>query len=137
MKGDHKTAESLAKYPFGQVPVVMSSSTYTILDCCLGIIDCLWQDDDGFILYESRAICRYLAEKYAGQGTPLRPTALKKKALFEQAAKYLGLTVDDAVLAQGLTGLTVTLDVYETILGKQKFIGGNLRLIINFLDDHP
>lgn len=47
----------------------------------------LWQDDDGFVLYESRAICRYLAEKYADQGTPnLIPTELKAKALFEQAA---------------------------------------------------
>ncbi|KAJ7462535.1 glutathione S-transferase [Mycena latifolia] len=60
-KGEHKTAEFLAKYPFGQ-------------------------DDDGFILYESCAIHRYLAEKYAGQGTPLRPTTLMKRALFEQAA---------------------------------------------------
>lgn len=44
------------------------------------------QDDDGFVLYESRAICRYLAEKYAGQGTPLIPTGLKETAVFEQAA---------------------------------------------------
>lgn len=38
------------------------------------------------MLYESRAICRYLAEKYAGQGTALIPTELKAKAFFEQAA---------------------------------------------------
>src|SRR5277367_2663757 len=44
------------------------------------------QDDDGFILYESRAICRYIARKYASQGTPLIPTELKAEALFEQAA---------------------------------------------------
>ncbi|KAJ7487036.1 glutathione S-transferase [Mycena latifolia] len=125
-KGEHKTAEFLGKHPFGQVPVI---------------------DDDGFVLYESRAICRYLAEKYAGQGTPLLPTTLKEKALFEQAAsieladfsppaqkvamealyksKYLGLPGDEALLAKGLTELSATLDVYETILGKQKFFGGN------------
>ena len=37
-------------------------------------------------MYESRAICRYIAEKYAGQGTALIPTELKAKAVFEQAA---------------------------------------------------
>jgi glutathione S-transferase len=46
----------------------------------------LQQDDDGFILYESRAMCRYIARKYASQGIPLIPTELKAEALFEQAA---------------------------------------------------
>ncbi|KAJ7233684.1 glutathione S-transferase [Mycena rebaudengoi] len=63
----HKTAEFLAMHPFGQVPVL---------------------DDDGFVLCELRAICRYIAEKYADQGTPLLPTDLKEKALFEQAASF-------------------------------------------------
>lgn len=44
------------------------------------------QNDDGFILYESRAIGRYIAEKYADQGPALIPTELKAKAIFEQAA---------------------------------------------------
>ena len=44
------------------------------------------QDDDGFILYESRAISRYIAEKYSNQGTTLIPKDAKAKALFEQAA---------------------------------------------------
>jgi glutathione S-transferase len=37
-------------------------------------------------LYESRAICRYIAGKYANQGTSLVPTGTREKALFEQAA---------------------------------------------------
>lgn len=64
---EHKSPEYLAKQPFGQVPYI---------------------DDDGFVLYESRAICRYVAAKYADQGTPLLPSSsdLKTVALFEQAA---------------------------------------------------
>jgi len=44
------------------------------------------KDDDGFILYESRAICHYIATKYAAQGTPLIPSELRENALFQQAA---------------------------------------------------
>jgi hypothetical protein len=47
--------------------------------------DC--KDDDGFIVYESRAIARYLIKKYPNQGTTgLIPTDFKEEALFEQAA---------------------------------------------------
>lgn len=66
-KGEHKSAEYLKKQPFGQVPYL---------------------DDDGFIVFESRAIGRYIAAKYRDQGTPLLPdpSDLKATALFEQAA---------------------------------------------------
>ena len=66
-KGEHKAPEFLEKQPFGQVPYI---------------------DDDGFILYESRAIGRYIAAKYRDQGTPLipDPADVKATALFEQAA---------------------------------------------------
>ncbi|KAJ7928344.1 glutathione S-transferase [Mycena leptocephala] len=121
----HKTAEYLAMHPFGQVPLI---------------------DDDGFILYESRAICRYLAEKYADQGTPLLPKGLKERALFEQAAsiefanfipavmkpamevmgkRRRGLEPDPAIVAEGLAELAAKLDVYEVILGKHKYLAGD------------
>lgn len=44
------------------------------------------QDDDGFILFESRAIGRYVATKYSNQGISLIPTDLKANAKFEQGA---------------------------------------------------
>ncbi|KAJ6535298.1 glutathione S-transferase [Mycena vulgaris] len=124
-KKEHKAPEYLVIQPFGQVPMI---------------------DDNGFLLYESRAICRYLAEKYAGQGIALLPTTLEGKALFEQAAsiefatffpkilnvsmeglykKRIGQPVDEAVLAQAVSEISEKLDVYEVILGKQKFLAGN------------
>lgn len=66
-KGEHKSAAFIEKQPFGQVPYI---------------------DDDGFILFESRAIARYIAHKYKDQGTPLIPdySDVKAYAKFEQAA---------------------------------------------------
>ena len=63
--GDHKSEKHMQLHPFGKVPVL---------------------DDDGFILFESRAIAKYIAAKYASQGTPLLPAEsdLKAYALFEQ-----------------------------------------------------
>ena len=47
-------------------------------------------DTDGFTLYESRAICRYLAQKYEKDGNrkllPSPSQDPKAYALFEQAA---------------------------------------------------
>ncbi|KAJ7676566.1 glutathione S-transferase [Mycena polygramma] len=123
--GEHKSADHLTKQPFGQVPVL---------------------DDDGFLLYESRAICRYIADKYAGQGTTLIPTELKAKALFEQAASIefshfepnardiyleavaypmLKFPTNQTVLDDALAALSTKLEVYEVILGKQQYMAGD------------
>ncbi|KAF8072249.1 glutathione S-transferase [Lyophyllum atratum] len=124
-KREHKSPEFLEKQPFGQVPYI---------------------DDDGFILYESRAIARYIAAKYADQGTKLIPTGLKENALFEQACSieqnnfdpaasgavyeklfkpYHGLTPDQAVVDEHLKKLDAKLDAYEVILSKQKYLAGD------------
>ncbi|KAF8626925.1 hypothetical protein AX17_006426 [Amanita inopinata Kibby_2008] len=125
MKGEHKSAAFMEKQPFGQVPYI---------------------DDEGFILYESRAISRYIAEKYAKQGTQLIPTDPKAKALFEQAASietsnfdpyasgavfekmfksFRGGTTDEAILKQHIDNLDSKLAIYDQILSKQKYLGGN------------
>ncbi|TEB33481.1 glutathione S-transferase [Coprinellus micaceus] len=124
-KGEHKAPEYLEKQPFGQVPYL---------------------DDDGHILYESRAIARYIAEKYADQGTPLIPKDLKAKSLFEQAASveqsnfdvfaapavfenlfkpHMGLTPNKERFDELIGRLEPKLDVYDKILSKQKYLAGD------------
>ncbi|KAL6215802.1 hypothetical protein ACLB2K_015230 [Fragaria x ananassa] len=51
-KGEHKKPEFLKIQPFGQVPAF---------------------EDDGFALFESRSICRYICDKYAKQGNKGQP----------------------------------------------------------------
>ncbi|KZT64429.1 glutathione transferase [Daedalea quercina L-15889] len=125
----HKTAAFLARQPFGQVPYI--------------------EEDDGFELFESRAIARYVALKYAGQGNAVvpDPADLRAYARFEQAASIelsnfdpfasqivfekvfkgaKGLGEPDAARVESLTTqLLAKLDAYEVILGKQKYLAGD------------
>ena len=59
-KGEHKAEPHLSRQPFGQVPAL---------------------DDDGFALYESRAIARYIDAK---AGYKLSSQDLKTRAVMEQ-----------------------------------------------------
>ncbi|KIY44818.1 glutathione S-transferase [Fistulina hepatica ATCC 64428] len=125
-KFEQKTPEFLEKQPFGVVPYL---------------------DDDGYIIYESRAICRYLEAKYPNQGPTLIPTDLKALGHFEQAAsieysnfdpfasgvvservfkprKGLGPT-DEAKVSALLQTLNTKLDAYDKILSKQKYLAGD------------
>ncbi|KAF9058387.1 glutathione S-transferase [Rhodocollybia butyracea] len=104
--------------------------------------------DKGFILHESRAICRYLATQYADQGTKLIPDvySIKCCALFEQAVlcealnfdpyaskagyenvikRSKGLLPDEAIFEASIAGLSSKLDAYESILGEQRYLAGN------------
>ncbi|EHK16074.1 uncharacterized protein TRIVIDRAFT_228006 [Trichoderma virens Gv29-8] len=64
--GEQKQLPHVAKQPFGKVPVL---------------------EDNGFIAYESRAISKHIAKKYAGQGTKLIPAVndVEEYGSFEQA----------------------------------------------------
>ncbi|KAJ7564246.1 hypothetical protein O6H91_02G009200 [Diphasiastrum complanatum] len=101
-----KKPEHLALQPFGQIPVIQ---------------------DGEFTLFESRAIVRYIAEKYDGQGPSLYGKTLQEKALVEQwlaveveefdpptigtlfqlafRPKFLGLPTDEASLSLSLSPL--------------------------------
>ncbi|KAF7295703.1 Glutathione S-transferase [Mycena indigotica] len=119
------TSQGVAAVTFGQVPYI---------------------DDDGFILYESRAICRYLNKKYPGSELTPTPGDIKAEALFDQAWSvetshfhaamlklvtfvvfypFYGRTVEPEALAEAQKELEAKLDVYETILSKQKYIAGD------------
>ncbi|KAF7874085.1 hypothetical protein EAF04_002757 [Stromatinia cepivora] len=127
-QGEQKQPSYLEKQPFGKVPVL---------------------DDDGFLIYESRAICKYLARKYADKGTKLIPADgdLKAYGLFEQACsieqayfdadtygvwfehvikqmKGLGAPSPEAV-QKHLQTLGNNLSVYDQILSKQKYLAGD------------
>ncbi|PMD18667.1 putative glutathione S-transferase [Hyaloscypha hepaticicola] len=127
-KAEHKSEKYLKLQPFGKIPVL---------------------EDDGFNLFESRAIAKYIAKKYASQGTPLMPAEgdLKAYGLFEQACsleefyfdpaasaiafekifkKWKGLgEPDEAELAKHAAALDKTLAVYEGILSKTKYLAGD------------
>src|SRR5262249_25502241 len=59
-KGEHKRPEFLGLHPFAKVPVI---------------------DDDGFVLYEARAINRYLETRLSGPS--LAPSGTKEAARVE------------------------------------------------------
>jgi glutathione S-transferase len=122
MKGEGQSADHLSRQPFGQIPAI---------------------DDDGFVLYESRAILRYLDKKLPGAS--LMPADAKAMALMEQwisvetsnftphAMKIIYETVfhpmmgkptDKSKVDEARTALTRTLDIMERQLAKTTFIAG-------------
>ncbi|KAF9031455.1 glutathione S-transferase-like protein [Panaeolus papilionaceus] len=128
LAGEHKSPEHTDKHPFGQVPCI---------------------DDDGFILYEARAICQYIATKYATQGTPnLIPAAddIKAMALFQQAVSVeihnfsrlsdviahervtkplYNMEYDQKIIDQTFKQLDEKMMVYDKILSKQRYLAGD------------
>jgi glutathione S-transferase len=75
--GEHKQPAHLARHPFGVVPVL---------------------DDDGFVLYESRAIIRYLDARLPGAS--LVPASVRDRARMDQ-----WLSVDQSYVAPQLRNL--------------------------------
>lgn len=101
---------------------------------------------NGFTLYESRAICKYLARKFS---FPLLPpdSDIEATALFDQAEgvetsyfaepaarisferfakpKFLGLPTDEAAVSAAMKSLEAFLDVAEGLLSQRDYMAGN------------
>ncbi|KAM3078139.1 Glutathione S-transferase hmp2 [Clarireedia jacksonii] len=125
-KGEQKSEEYKKLQPFGKVPVL---------------------DDNGFLMFESRAICKYLAKKYSS-GQKLIPegddeayarfeqACSVEQSYFAAAAETIGTELiikpmkglgapDEARVAQAESDLDAVLAFYDKILSKQKYIAGD------------
>jgi glutathione S-transferase len=118
-----QSPENLKRHPWGKIPSV----TFP----------------DGFTLYESRAICQYIATKYS---FPLLPkedaesTALFNQAQLEEilyfadpagkigfekfAKKFMNLPADEAVVQSALKQLDAFFDVAERQLQSREYMAG-------------
>ncbi|GLT28749.1 hypothetical protein SLA2020_036570 [Shorea laevis] len=123
--GEHKRPDFLVRQPFGQVPAI---------------------EDGNFKLFESRAIIRYYAAKYADRGTDLLGKSLEEKALVDQWLEVeahnfnelvytlvlqlvvlprMGKPGDLALAHSCEQKLEKVMDVYEQRLSKSRYLAGD------------
>ena len=123
MQGGHKTPEYLARHPFGKVPAF---------------------EHDGFRVYETSAITRYLDVVLPGPS--LTPSDPKATARMQQAIAVIdsyaygsmisaiviqrvvmpmvGGTTDETVIAAALPTAVLSLQALEELLGDNPFLAG-------------
>lgn len=122
--GQNKTPEYLARHPFGRIPVI---------------------EHDGFWLYESAAIIRYIDQVFPGPSlTPADPRA---QARMNQVmgivdwyvmptitaaigwnriiAPMIGRPVDEAAVANAVPGATTCVRALEQLLGDSPYVAGD------------
>ena len=120
----HQSKEHKARHPWGKIPAV----TF----------------ENGFTLYESRAICKYLATKYSFSLLP-PASDVEATALFDQAQsvetlyfaepagrigfekfakKFMGLPADEAVVSEAMKSVEAFFDIAEGILSEREFMAG-------------
>ncbi|MFY1824664.1 glutathione S-transferase family protein [Myxococcus fulvus] len=124
-KGEQKSPTHLARHPFGVIPTL--------------------EDDDGFVLYESRAIIRYLDRVLPGPSlTPAAPKAYGLMEQFISVEQYYftpsafkvtwerlfkphmgGGPVDEARVAEGRQGVAKVFAILDPVLAKQPFLAGD------------
>ncbi|XP_071699243.1 glutathione S-transferase F11-like [Rutidosis leptorrhynchoides] len=122
---EHKQPDFLQKQPFGQVPIV---------------------EDGDFRLFESRAIIRYYATKYANRNPKIYGTTLEDKALIDQWLEVeahhfndmvytivlqklvipkMGGKTDFALVENCEKKLEQVFEVYEKQLSNNKYLAGD------------
>ncbi|KAF9880461.1 putative glutathione-S-transferase theta, GST [Colletotrichum karsti] len=127
MSAEQKQPHYKDRLPFGQIPLL---------------------EDGSFGLYESRAIARYIAARYAGRGTRLLPAQddIQALGLFEQAAsieysqfydvalqvlvqKFFnpskGIATDEVACEAAVKRLHSILDILNKILDSQDYFAGD------------
>ena len=121
-KGEHKQPQHLRLHPFGKVPVL---------------------DDDGFILYETRAINAYVDARL--DGPKLIPAAPRERARMDQwinvadayfvpfahpllveivFRKFLGGEQNAAAITAGRAGIEAALDTIDHALADSPYLAG-------------
>ncbi|KAF1846346.1 glutathione S-transferase [Cucurbitaria berberidis CBS 394.84] len=124
-KGEQKSKEHKERHPWGKIPVMTSA--------------------EGFTLYESRAICKYLATKYA---FPLLPpdSDVEAASLFDQAQcaemlyfaepagriafekfakRFMGLPPDETLVTDAMRSVESFFDVAECLLQHKDYMAGS------------
>ncbi|KAK1280038.1 putative glutathione S-transferase GSTF1 [Acorus gramineus] len=126
LNGEHKHPDHLARNPFGQIPAF---------------------EDGSLMLFESRAVARYVAKKYESGTDLLRSGNLEEAALVDvwldveanhfnapiYAISYqyvivprlFGGAPDEKVVEENTAKLEKVLDVYEERLSKSKYLAGD------------
>jgi glutathione S-transferase len=121
-KGEHRLPAHLARHPFGKVPVL---------------------EDDGFVLYETSAINRYLDRRLPGPR--LTPAGDREAALADQwmsvadayfiphahplivevlFRRYLGGEQDVRAIEAGRAGMLFALDTIDRQLAAEPYLAG-------------
>lgn len=125
MRGEQKLPEFLKLQPFGKVPALRFKEN---------------EESDEKVLFESRAILRYLASKYDNE-LDLYPdvytdvwleadsqnlTPLVSKIVYEKMFKKMrGEVCDDDIVEKALKDLRNVLEVYNNHLKNNKYMSGN------------
>jgi glutathione S-transferase len=121
--GEHRQEPHLSRHPFAKVPAF---------------------EHDGFDLYETQAILRYVDERFAA--TPLQPTDLHEFARMNQiigiidayawpaiasgivfnrlAAPHLGLPVDEAAVTASLPRARLCLAEFSRLMADHPYMAG-------------
>ena len=129
MAGEHQTKEHLKRHPAGKIPAI---------------------DDEGFTLFESNAIMKYLCRKYKSEFYPEEIIAQAQvdqwldfitnhlangfnKVLFNKfIAGIVGADVDERSLQDGYGFIKRFLAVIDKQLGASTFVAGNNMTIADF-----